>query len=511
LRIPADSVGFFGVLQDFDGPASKWGLQCYFDLDNAGFALAAGTTFNFTYQPGTWIPVSVVIDLDNDYAELYINEVLRAEWQWSLDHQGELGTRQLGALDFFAWDSDQRKPKAYIDQVVYSGLDPLEAPSNLTASVTGNDVTLAWEAPVQDIPLGYKIYRDEDVIEPLVTGLTYLDDDLYPGVYSYALKAVYSSGLSTEAGPVSATVAGGTARKYVLLEIATGTWCTYCPGSAMAADDLVSNGQQVAVIEYHDNDSYSNVYSDYRNSYYNVPGFPTAHFDGGHQFAGGSATQSLYPEYYQNYALCAEKLSVFTLGMSLVKTGENSLDVEVTAKKIYSYPDNPIRLNVVLTESHIPEEWQVIMDEVNYVCREMYPDQYGILVEFGDDSTFSANYSIEIDTSFEYSNCQLVAFLQDSQTHEVLQTDMASPGTLGIDQMEEVSLHIYPNPALDRLYVNSEKVVGNLKILDLSGREIQNLNVGLDKFDVNVSFLAPGIYMIILHTSAGEVVRKFIK
>ena len=31
-------------------------------------------------------------------------------------------------------------------------------------------------------------------------------------------------------------------REMVVMEIGTGTWCTYCPGAAMGADDLLENG-----------------------------------------------------------------------------------------------------------------------------------------------------------------------------------------------------------------------------------------------------------------------------
>ena len=47
---------------------------------------------------------------------------------------------------------------------------------------------------------------------------------------------------------------GQTTRENVVVEIATGTWCQYCPGAAMGADDLISNGHDVAVIEYHGGD-----------------------------------------------------------------------------------------------------------------------------------------------------------------------------------------------------------------------------------------------------------------
>ena len=74
----------------------------------------------------------------------------------------------------------------------------------------------------------------------------------------------------------------------VVLEIGTGTWCPYCPGSQMGADDLVTNGCSVAVVEYHNGDSFTNSYSNARNTYYGISGFPTAVFDGVQYVVGGS-------------------------------------------------------------------------------------------------------------------------------------------------------------------------------------------------------------------------------
>ena len=80
-------------------------------------------------------------------------------------------------------------------------------------------------------------------------------------------------------------------RDKVILEIGTGTWCGFCPGAAMGADDLVDSACDVAVIEYHNGDAFSNTYSNARNNYYNIPGYPTAYFDGVLEYSGGSATQ----------------------------------------------------------------------------------------------------------------------------------------------------------------------------------------------------------------------------
>ncbi len=71
-------------------------------------------------------------------------------------------------------------------------------------------------------------------------------------------------------------------RSMVALEIGTGTWCQYCPGAAMGADDLLENGKLVAVIENHNNtggsDPFANVYSNARNSYYGITSYPYCSF-----------------------------------------------------------------------------------------------------------------------------------------------------------------------------------------------------------------------------------------
>jgi len=87
-------------------------------------------------------------------------------------------------------------------------------------------------------------------------------------------------------------------RNLVLVEIGTGTWCPNCPAAARGADELHANGDPAAIIENHNGDSYANVYSNARNSYNGVPGYPTANFDGSWgQVIGGSYGGNMYSYY----------------------------------------------------------------------------------------------------------------------------------------------------------------------------------------------------------------------
>jgi hypothetical protein len=73
------------------------------------------------------------------------------------------------------------------------------------------------------------------------------------------------------------TVSAQVQRNVVIQEIGTGTWCTYCPGAANGAQQLLNSGAHVAIIEYHNGDAFTNNASNARNNYYSLAGYPTAH------------------------------------------------------------------------------------------------------------------------------------------------------------------------------------------------------------------------------------------
>jgi hypothetical protein len=43
-------------------------------------------------------------------------------------------------------------------------------------------------------------------------------------------------------------------REDVIVEISTSTWCMYCPGAALGANDLVAARADVGILEYHYDD-----------------------------------------------------------------------------------------------------------------------------------------------------------------------------------------------------------------------------------------------------------------
>lgn len=209
-------------------------------------------------------------------------------------------------------------------------------------------------------------------------------------------------------------------RDKVVVEIGTGTWCPYCPGAAMGADELVENGHDVAIIEYHNGDEYANVYSNARISYYNITGFPTAVFDGGNAYVGGSGTQSLYGPYLSRVNQRLAIPSVFTIDVSGEHMGLTEFDITVDLEKVGTYTGTNLRLHAVITESHIDEYWQG-MDELNFVCRLMVPNQNGTSISFSGGNTVQQDLQFTIGEEWDVAHCELVVFIQDNTTKEILQ------------------------------------------------------------------------------------------
>ena len=57
---------------------------------NAGGANAA----SFIYEHDIWFKIAHNIDLDNDWAKLYVGEDIIHEWQWSLQATGQFFCRR---------------------------------------------------------------------------------------------------------------------------------------------------------------------------------------------------------------------------------------------------------------------------------------------------------------------------------------------------------------------------------------------------------------------------------
>lgn len=212
-----------------------------------------------------------------------------------------------------------------------------------------------------------------------------------------------------------------TNREMVILEIGTGTWCVYCPGAQMGGEDLVNNGHSVAVIEHHNGDPFTNSYSDARNSYYGITGYPTAVFDGVDYFVGGSNTQSMYQNYLPIYQNRKELMSAFSVDIFGTNSGLD-YNILVQLNKLANIPPtwNNLVVHLVLTETDIPFNWQG-QTQVDYCQRLMIPNENGTAIDLINNSYIEVPLSFNKNSAWVTENSQLSAFIQNLNTKEILQ------------------------------------------------------------------------------------------
>ena len=206
-------------------------------------------------------------------------------------------------------------------------------------------------------------------------------------------------------------------RDKVVVEVGTGTWCPYCPGAAMGIDDLIGNLWPVAAIENHNGDAFANQYSNARNSFYGVPGYPTAYFDGRNAEVGGSTNISMYPYYWPKVQLrmnIPSPVALYTWGSATGLT----YNVTVMVVKLADINGSNIKLHLCLTESDIVYSWQG-MSELDYVNRLMVPDQNGTALNFDDNDVLEIPLTFSLQAGWNLSHLELVAFVQTNSNKEI--------------------------------------------------------------------------------------------
>jgi hypothetical protein len=205
----------------------------------------------------------------------------------------------------------------------------------------------------------------------------------------------------------------------VVVEIGTGTWCPYCPGAAMGADELVENGHRAAIVENHNGDNYANTYSNARNTYYNIGSFPTAYFDGMNATVGGSNTVSSYPGYRTKVNARLNVESQYTITATGTHSG-TTYNVAVTVTKVGTDTNTNLKLHGVLTESGIQQSWQG-QTHLSFVNRLMAPSANGTDIDFSTNNTQTVNLTFNASSAWNSNNFEFVFFLQNNSSKEILQ------------------------------------------------------------------------------------------
>jgi len=103
VYIPVGKMGYFSLLSRFTPEPFEWAMECYFDIGGTGRIMGVqGEPIYFNHEEAEWFNVHIMVDLDIDEAQLWIDGVLIHIWQWT---QNGLIADQLAVHNFYGVDA----------------------------------------------------------------------------------------------------------------------------------------------------------------------------------------------------------------------------------------------------------------------------------------------------------------------------------------------------------------------------------------------------------------------
>ena len=299
-------------------------------------------------------------------------------------------------------------------------------------------------------------------------------------------------------------------RQKVIVEVGTGTWCPSCPAVVDILHDFIDQGLEIAIVEYHNNDNYTNPASILRENYYDFPWFPTTYYDANHIGYDDWATQSVHLQYYQDRMNTPSSFTA-TIGAEVV---DDVLSGVITLNKVAEYNGANLVLHIVVTESDIPEVWQG-ETELDHVERAMFPDGNGTAIDFSASDQLEIDFSFDVDPTWVIDNCEITYFIQDNDTKEILQGDFVNVEEVVLSNGGDVSqvnnAYFYPNPVQNELFLAASDIqaVTNIELYDLLGKKLLIQNNYSSA--INVAHLPQGVYLLSFYENGVKKVSKIIK
>jgi hypothetical protein len=284
-------------------------------------------------------------------------------------------------------------------------------------------------------------------------------------------------------------------------------------GDEYLADFEKNKSADLIPIHYHTSSPAGDViYDDYEEGpasrvfYYGVSHTPNV-------FANGSINSSLSDSIskieFEN-SNDVETLKDPDISLN-IKLTQSNVDVSIAALSDLS--DKNLVLYVAIVKDSVKVENVYFYN----VLRMFLPSPGGISLStegFTAGQTLNELIPLDLSNSSEFIGSNLVVFVQNSISKKVYQAEsLKLTGSSTAIQTEIIGnlVDIYPNPAIDYLFIDSEYEIDRLLIIDISGRIINEIEPDQKRLSIPISDYKYGLYFIKGTTQQGEFVKKFIK
>lgn len=139
--------------------------------------------------------------------------------------------------------------------------------------------------------------------------------------------------------------------------------------------------------------------------------------------------------------------------------------------------------------------------EFHHVLMKMLPNAEGTTLESliaGEEETVSHSFDMDNTNMEEANDLKIVAFIQDHETKEILNSEMIDVTyvTSTSEIENKLSVSIYPNPVKNILYFSADENIESIEILTIDGAKVfERTNINNNKSSIDLSNIKSGIYI----------------
>jgi hypothetical protein len=302
----------------------------------------------------------------------------------------------------------------------------------------GDDVRFVWTGTdIDGHVVGYDLSYDGGQWEATSKDSAVISD-VTPGSHTFEVRAVDDDG-DVDPDPAvcsfTASMAGRLVDRAVLVELFTTNECPNCPKAETALNAVLADMglRAVSIVAYHDKPSYSpdsdplaTSQTDERIGWYtDNPAFPvdddtwpTVVFDGLRVVVGALTAEQAEANYRLEISARAEAGSPLSLRLEGdIGSEQGNVEVVARAEDVPAGGSPVLRLVVIENNVKYRGYWAT---RYGYVARLLLDDEPLSLTAVGD--SVSVQIDFEMDPSWVVENLDVIAFVQDTETLEVIQS-----------------------------------------------------------------------------------------
>jgi hypothetical protein len=178
-------------------------------------------------------------------------------------------------------------------------------------------------------------------------------------------------------------------------------------------------------------------------------------------------------------------------------------------ESIQSFPDNFWYYNngiILICDDYIIQDNSILLSNFSIING----GQTTKLIGETDGLSF-VDSELEHNRAFSYTYS--VRPIYEDECYGSFKSVLAQWGMNVNENSHNTNVNIYPNPADDKVYIETQVQTVNIEIYDIYGR-VQNLRISESqnlRISIDVANLKSGIYFIKINTNEGNIVKRIIK